>query len=201
MREAREATGERKRVFYKRLDEVVKTISSDPDKYFGEIVDGGFAIDIPDADLYSEVVKSCCANAYLSASWRQGSKSQWHERAVSTLSDVLHGILTEIDEEEQYPGSEFNDHPHYLRYVSEYLGLIIPDTESYRELMRKYPSLKENDKMYNDWKDSLIDMRLTERALAEEIDPELINSLRQADVCRLEIEITKIGRASCRERV
>ena len=108
-REAREAAEERKRVFYKRLDEVVKTISSDPDKYFGEIVDGGFAIDIPDADIYSEVVKSCCANAYLSASWRQGSKSQWHERAVSTLSDVLHGILTEIDEEEQYPGSEFNN--------------------------------------------------------------------------------------------
>lgn len=188
-REAREAAEERKRVFYKRLDEVVKTISSDPDKYFGEIVDGGFAVDIPDADIYSEVVKSCCANAYLSASWRQGSKSQWHERAVSTLSDVLHGILTEIDEEEQYPGSEFNNYPHYLRYVSEYLGLIIPDTESYRGLMRKYPSLKENDKMYNDWKDSLIDMRLTERALAEEIDPELINSLRQADVCRLEIDI------------
>lgn len=96
-----EAERKRESVFNEQLNGLVAAISSDPNKCFGEIVSKDFEIDVPDADRYSENVKSRCADAYLKATAIEGSDSQLHDRAVLALSEVLHKKLAERSREER----------------------------------------------------------------------------------------------------
>ena len=73
-------------------------------------------------------------------------------------------------------------------YIRHNLAMIIPDIESYKELVCQYPGLEENDEMYEDWKKSFIDLRLKERALRE-VDSSVLSLLREADVSGLDIEV------------
>ena len=95
------AEREREGAFNERLDGFVAAIFSDPNKCFGEIVSKEFEIDVPDADRYSENVKSRCADAYLKATAIEGSDSQLHDRAVLALSEVFHEKLAERSKEER----------------------------------------------------------------------------------------------------
>ena len=94
------AEREREGAFNEQLDGFVAAIFSDPNKCFGEIVSKDFEIDVPDADRYSENVKSRCADAYLKATAIEGSDSQLHDRAALALSEVLHKKLAERSKEE-----------------------------------------------------------------------------------------------------
>lgn len=178
------AEREREGAFNERLDGFVAAISSDPNKCFGEIVSKEFEIDVPDADRYRENVKSRCADAYLKATAIEGSDPQLHDRAVLALSEVLHKKLAERSREERGDEVWWQNYP----YIRHNLATIIPDIESYKELICKYPGLEENDEMYEDWKKSFIDLRLKERAL-QEINPSALGLLREADVSGLYIEV------------
>ena len=180
----REAERKRESAFNEQLDGFVAAISSDPNKCFGEIVSKEFEIDVPDADRYSENVKSRCADAYLKATAIEGSDSQLHDRAVLALSEVLHKKLAERSREERGDEVWWQNYP----YIRHNLATIIPDIESYKELICKYPGLEENDEIYEDWKKSFIDLRLKERAL-QEINPSVLGLLREADVSCLDIEV------------
>ena len=181
------AEREREGAFNEQLDGFVAAISSDPNKCFGEIVSKEFEIDVPDADRYSENVKSRCADAYLKATAIEGSDSQLHDRAVLALSEVLHKKLAERSREERGDEVWWQNYP----YIRHNLAVIIPDIESYKELVCKYPGLEENDEMYEDWKKSFIDLRLKERAL-DEVDPSVLGLLREADVSCLDIEVEQM---------
>lgn len=180
----REAERKRESAFNEQLNGFVAAISSDPNKCFGEIVSKEFEIDVPDADRYSENVKSRCADAYLKATAIEGSDSQLHDRAVLALSEVLYKKLAERSKEERGGEMWWQNYP----YIRHNLAVIIPDIESYKELVCQYPGLEENDEMYEDWKKSFIDLRLKERAL-QEIDPSVLGLLREADVSCLDIEV------------
>ncbi len=180
----REAERKRESVFNEQLDGFVAAIFSDPNKCFGEIVSKEFEIDVPDADRYSENVKSRCADAYLKATAIEGSDPQLHDRAVLALSEVLYKKLAEYSKEERGGEMWWQNYP----YIRHNLAVIVPDIESYKELVCKYPGLEENDEMYEDWKKSFIDLRLKERAL-QEIDPSVLSLLREADVSCLDIEV------------
>ena len=175
---------EREGAFNERLDGFVAAIFSDPNKCFGEIVSKEFEIDVPDADRYSENVKSRCADAYLKATAIEGSDPQLYDRAVLALSEVFHEKLAERSKEERGDEVWWQNYP----YIRHNLAVIIPDIESYKELVCKYPGLEENDEMYEDWKKSFIDLRLKERAL-DEVDPSVLGLLREADVSCLDIEV------------
>ena len=181
------AEREREGAFNERLDGFVAAISSDPNKCFGEIVSKEFEIDVPDADRYRENVKSRCADAYLKATAIEGSDPQLHDRAVLALSEVLHKKLAERSREERGDEVWWQNYP----YIRHNLATIIPDIESYKELICKYPGLEENDEMYEDWKKSFIDLRLKERAL-QEINPSALGLLRKADVSGLYIEVGRM---------
>ena len=181
------AEREREGAFNERLDGFVAAISSDPNKCFGEIVSKEFEIDVPDADRYRENVKSRCADAYLKATAIEGSDPQLHDRAVLALSEVLHKKLAERSREERGDEVWWQNYP----YIRHNLAMIIPDIESYKELICKYPGLEENDEMYEDWKKSFIDLRLKERAL-QEINPSALGLLRKADVSGLDIEVGRM---------
>ena len=72
-------------------------------------------------------------------------------------------------------------------YIRHNLAMIIPDVESYEEIVRQYPGLEENNEIYEDWKKSFIELRLKESAL-QEVDPSVLGLLREADVSCLDIE-------------
>lgn len=178
------AEREREGAFNEQLDGFVAAIFSDPNKCFGEIVSKEFEIDVPDADRYKENVKSRCADAYLRSTAIKGSDPQLHDRAVLALSEVLYKKLAEYSKEERGGEMWWQNYP----YIRHNLAVIVPDIESYEELVRQYPGLEENDEMYEDWKKSFIDLRLKERAL-QEIDPSVLGLLREADVSCLDIEV------------
>ena len=178
-----EAERKRESVFNEQLNGLVAAISSDPNKCFGEIVSKDFEIDVPDADRYSENVKSRCADAYLKATAIEGSDSQLHDRAVLALSKVLHKKLAERSREERDDEVWWQNYP----YIRHNLAMIIPDVESYEEIVRQYPGLEENNEIYEDWKKSFIELRLKESAL-QEVDPSVLGLLREADVSCLDIE-------------
>ncbi len=178
-----EAERKRESVFNEQLNGLVAAISSDPNKCFGEIVSKDFEIDVPDADRYSENVKSRCADAYLKATAIEGSDSQLHDRAVLALSEVLHKKLAERSREERSDEVWWQNYP----YIRHNLAMIIPDVESYEEIVRQYPGLEENNEIYEDWKKSFIELRLKESAL-QEVDPSVLGLLREADVSCLDIE-------------
>ena len=180
----REAERKRESVFNEQLDGFVAAISSDPNKCFGEIVSKEFEIDVPDTDRYKENVKSRCADAYLKATAIEGSDPQLHDRAVLALSEVFHKKLAERSKEECGGEIWWQNYP----YIRHNLAVIVPDIESYEELVCQYPGLEENDEMYEDWKKSFIDLRLKEWAL-QEIDPSVLGLLREADVSGLDIEV------------
>ena len=182
-----EAERKRESVFNEQLNGLVAAISSDPNKCFGEIVSKDFEIDVPDADRYSENVKSRCADAYLKATAIEGSDSQLHDRAVLALSEVLHKKLAERSREERGDEVWWQNYP----YIRHNLAMIIPDVESYEEIVRQYPGLEENNEIYEDWKKSFIDLRLKEWAL-QEIDPSVLGLLREADVSCLDIEVEQM---------
>ena len=171
-------------MFNEQLDGFVAAISSDPNKCFGEIVSKEFEIDVPDTDRYKENVKSRCADAYLKATAIEGSDPQLHDRAVLALSEVFHKKLAERSKEECGGEIWWQNYP----YIRHNLAVIVPDIESYEELVCQYPGLEENDEMYEDWKKSFIDLRLKEWAL-QEIDPSVLGLLREADVSGLDIEV------------
>lgn len=181
------AEREREGAFNEQLDGFVAAIFSDPNKCFGEIVSKEFEIDVPDVDRYSENVKSRCADAYLKATAIEGSDSQLHDRAALALSEVLHKKLAERSREERGDEVWWQNYP----YIRHNLAMIIPDIESYKELVCKYPGLEENDEMYEDRKKSFIDLRLKERAL-DEVDPSVLGLLREADVSCLDIEVEQM---------
>ena len=180
----REAERKRESAFNEQLDGFVAAISSDPNKCFGEIVSKEFEIDVPDTDRYKENVKSRCADAYLKATAIEGSDPQLHDRAVLALSEVFHKKLAERSKEECGGEIWWQNYP----YIRHNLAVIVPDIESYEELVCQYPGLEENDEMYEDWKKSFIDLRLKEWAL-QEIDPSVLGLLREADVSGLDIEV------------
>lgn len=180
----REAERKRESVFNEQLDGFVAAISSDPNKCFGEIVSKEFEIDVPDTDRYKENVKSRCADAYLKVTAIEGSDPQLHDRAVLALSEVFHKKLAERSKEECGGEIWWQNYP----YIRHNLAVIVPDIESYEELVCQYPGLEENDEMYEDWKKSFIDLRLKEWAL-QEIDPSVLGLLREADVSGLDIEV------------
>ena len=179
----REAERKRESVFNEQLDGFVAAISSDPNKCFGEIVSKEFEIDVPDTDRYKENVKSRCADAYLKATAIEGSDPQLHDRAVLALSEVLHKKLAERSREERSDEVWWQNYP----YIRHNLAMIIPDVESYEEIVRQYPGLEENNEIYEDWKKSFIELRLKESAL-QEVDPSVLGLLREADVSCLDIE-------------
>lgn len=179
-----EAERKRESVFNEQLDGLVAAIFSDPNKCFGEIVSKEFEIDVLDADRYKENVKSRCADAYLKATAIEGSDPQLHDRAALALSEVLHKKLAERSREERGDEVWWQNYP----YIRHNLAVIVPDIESYEELVRQYPGLEENDEMYEDWKKSFIDLRLKERAL-QEVDHSVLSLLREADVSCLDIEV------------
>lgn len=181
------AEREREGTFNEQLDGFVAAISSDPNKCFGEIVSKDFEIDVPDADRYKENVKSRCADAYLKATAIEGSDPQLHDRAVLALSEVFHEKLAERSKEERGDEVWWQNYP----YIRHNLAVIVPDIESYKELVRQYPGLEENDEMYEDWKKSFIDLRLKERAL-QEVDHSVLSLLREADVSCLDIEVEQM---------
>lgn len=181
------AEREREGAFNEQLDGFVAAIFSDPNKCFGEIVSKEFEIDVPDADRYSENVKSRCADAYLKATAIEGSDPQLHDRAVLALSEVLHKKLAERSREERGDEVWWQNYP----YIRHNLAMIIPDVESYEEIVRQYPGLEENNEIYEDWKKSFIDLRLKEWAL-QEIDPSVLGLLREADVSCLDIEVEQM---------
>jgi len=183
----REAERKRESVFNEQLDGFVAAISSDPNKCFGDIVSKEFEIDVPDTDRYKENVKSRCADAYLRSTAIKGSDPQLHDRAVLALSEVLYKKLAEYSKEERGGEMWWQNYP----YIRHNLAAIVPDIESYEELVRQYPGLEENDEMYEDWKKSFIDLRLKERAL-QEIDPSVLSLLREADVSCLDIEVEQM---------
>lgn len=183
----REAERKRESAFNEQLDGFVAAIFSDPNKCFGEIVGKEFEIDVPDADRYRENVKSRCADAYLKAIAIEGSDSQLHDRAVLALSEVFHKKLAERSKEERGDEVWWQNYP----YIRHNLAMIIPDIESYKELVCEYPGLEENDEMYEDWKKSFIDLRLKEWAL-QEINPSVLGLLREADVSCLDIEVEQM---------
>ena len=178
------AEREREDAFNKQLDGFVAAISSDPNKCFGEIVSKEFEIDVPDADRYKENIKSRCADAYLKATAIEGSDPQLHDRAVLALSEVFHEKLAERSKEERGDEAWWQNYP----YIRHNLAVIIPDIESYKDLVCQYPGLEKNDEMYEDWKRSFIDLRLKERAL-DEVDSSVLSLLRKADVSGLYIEV------------
>ena len=180
---------ERKResAFNEQLDGFVAAISSEPNKCFGEIVSKEFEIDVPDADRYRENIKSRCADAYLKATAIEGSDPQLHDRAVLALSEVFHEKLAERSKEGRRDEVWWQHYP----FIRHNLAMIIPDIESYKELVCQYPGLEENDEMYEDWKESFIDLRLKERAL-HEVDSSVLSLLREADVSGLDIEVGQI---------
>ena len=180
------AEREREGAFNEQLDGFVAAIFSDPNKCFGEIVSKEFEIDVPDTHRYKEKenVKARCADTYLKATAIEGSDPQLHDRAVLALSEVFHEKLAERSKEERGDEVWWQNYP----YIRHNLAVIIPDIESYEELVRQYPGLEENDEMYEDWKKSFIDLRLKERAL-QEIDPSVLSLLREADVSCLDIEV------------
>lgn len=178
------AEREREGAFNERLDGFVAAISSDPNKCFGEIVSKEFEIDVPDTDRYKENIKSRCADAYLKATAIEGSDPQLHDRAVLALSEVFHEKLAERSKEERGDEVWWQNYP----YIRHNLAVIIPDIESYKELVCKYPGLEENDEMYEDWKKSFIDLHLKERVL-DEVDSSVLSLLREADVSSLYIEV------------
>ena len=181
------AEREREGTFNEQLDGFVAAIFSDPNKCFGEIVSKEFEIDVPDTHRYKENVKARCADAYLKATAIEGSDPQLHDRAVLALSEVLHKKLAERSKEERGDEVWWQNYP----YIRHNLAVIIPDIESYKELVCKYPGLEENDEMYEDWKKSFIDLRLKERAL-DEVDPSVLGLLREADVSCLDIEVEQM---------
>lgn len=181
------AEREREGAFNEQLDGFVAAIFSDPNKCFGEIVSKEFEIDVPDADRYSENVKSRCADAYLKATAIEGSDPQLHDRAVLALSEVFHEKLAERSKEERGDEVWWQNYP----YIRHNLAAIVPDIESYEELVRQYPGLEENDEMYEDWKKSFIELRLKESAL-QEVDPSVLGLLREADVSCLDIEVEQM---------
>ena len=181
------AEREREGAFNERLDGFVAAIFSDPNKCFGEIVSKEFEIDVPDADRYRENIKSRCADAYLKATAIEGSDSQLHDRAVLALSEVLHKKLAERSREERGDEVWWQNYP----YIRHNLAMIIPDVESYEEIVRQYPGLEENNEIYEDWKKSFIDLRLKESAL-QEVDPSVLGLLREADVSCLDIEVEQM---------
>lgn len=183
----REAERKRESAFNEQLNGLVAAISSDPNKCFGEIVSKEFEIDVPDTDRYKENVKSRCADAYLRSTAIKGSDPQLHDRAVLALSEVLYKKLAEYSKEERGGEMWWQNYP----YIRHNLAVIVPDIESYEELVRQYPGLEENDEMYEDWKKSFIDLRLKERAL-QEIDPSVLGLLREADVSCLDIEVEQM---------
>ena len=178
------AEREREDAFNKQLDGFVAAISSDPNKCFGEIVSKEFEIDVPDADRYKENIKSRCADAYLKATAIEGSDPQLHDRAVLALSEVFHEKLAERSKEERGDEVWWQNYP----YIRHNLAMIIPDIESYKDLVCKYPGLEKNDEMYEDWKKSFIYLHLKERAL-DEVDSSVLSLLREADVSSLYIEV------------
>ena len=175
---------EREGAFNERLDGFVAAIFSDPNKCFGEIVSKEFEIDVPDADRYSENVKSRCADAYLKATAIEGSDPQLYDRAVLALSEVFHEKLAERSKEERGDEVWWQNYP----YIRHNLAMIIPDVESYEEIVHQYPGLEENNEIYEDWKKSFIELRLKESAL-QEVDPSVLGLLREADVSCLDIEV------------
>ena len=180
----REAERKRESAFNEQLDGFVAAISSEPNKCFGEIVSKEFEIDVPDADRYRENIKSRCADAYLKATAIEGSDPQLHDRAVLALSEVFHEKLAERSKEGRRDEVWWQHYP----FIRHNLAMIIPDIESYKELVCQYPGLEENDEMYEDWKKSFIDLRLKERAL-HEVDSSVLSLLREADVSGLDIEV------------
>ena len=180
----REAERKRESAFNEQLDGFVAAISSEPNKCFGEIVSKEFEIDVPDADRYRENIKSRCADAYLKATAIEGSDPQLHDRAVLALSEVFHEKLAERSKEGRRDEVWWQHYP----FIRHNLAMIIPDIESYKELVCQYPGLEENDEMYEDWKESFIDLRLKERAL-HEVDSSVLSLLREADVSGLDIEV------------
>ena len=180
----REAERKRESAFNEQLDGFVAAISSEPNKCFGEIVSKEFEIDVPDADRYRENIKSRCADAYLKATAIEGSDPQLHDRAVLALSEVFHEKLAERSKEGRRDEVWWQHYP----FIRHNLAMIIPDIESYKELVCQYPGLEENDEMYEDWKESFIDLRLKERALRE-VDSSVLSLLREADVSGLDIEV------------
>ena len=181
------AEREREGAFNEQLDGFVAAIFSDPNKCFGEIVSKEFEIDVPDTHRYKENVKARCADAYLKATAIEGSDPQLHDSAALALSEVLHKKLAERSKEERGDKVWWQNYP----YIRHNLAMIIPDIESYKELVCKYPGLEENDEMYEDWKKSFIDLRLKEWAL-QEIDPSVLGLLREADVSDLDIEVEQM---------
>lgn len=181
------AEREREGAFNEQLDGFVAAIFSDPNKCFGEIVSKDFEIDVPDADRYSENVKSHCADAYLKATAIEGLDSQLHDRAALALSEVLHKKLAERSREERGDEVWWQNYP----YIRHNLAMIIPDVESYEEIVRQYPGLEENNEIYEDWKKSFIELRLKESAL-QEVDPSVLGLLREADVSCLDIEVEQM---------
>lgn len=181
------AEREREGAFNEQLDGFVAAIFSDPNKCFGEIVSKEFEIDVPDTHRYKENVKARCADAYLKATAIEGSDPQLHDRAVLALSEAFHEKLAERSKEECGGEMWWQNYP----YIRHNLAVIIPDIESYKELVCKYPGLEENDEMYEDWKKSFIDLRLKERAL-QEVDPSVLGLLREADVSCLDIEVEQM---------
>lgn len=180
----REAERKRESAFNEQLDGFVAAISSEPNKCFGEIVSKEFEIDVPDADRYRENIKSRCADAYLKATAIEGSDPQLHDRAVLALSEVFHEKLAERSKEGRRDEVWWQHYP----FIRHNLAMIIPDIESYKELVCQYPGLEENDEMYEDWKESFIDLRLKECAL-HEVDSSVLSLLREADVSGLDIEV------------
>ena len=180
----REAERKRESAFNEQLDGFVAAISSEPNKCFGEIVSKEFEIDVPDADRYRENIKSRCADAYLKATAIEGSDPQLHDRAVLALSEVFHEKLAERSKEGRRDEVWWQHYP----FIRHNLAMIIPDIESYKELVCQYSGLEENDEMYEDWKESFIDLRLKERAL-HEVDSSVLSLLREADVSGLDIEV------------
>lgn len=168
----------RKQAFDKAFTQLTPAIIANPNEYFSEAICTGFILDAPDAEKHVEEVKRRCASTYLRVTAFGNSDPELRAYAVAALSDTLHNLLTTVGRNGRR--GKVTQRRDY-QYICDHLVLLIPDIESYKTLVQEHPSLGSDSEFYDDWKNSLIDQRLRERAL-ELVDPSIVAELNKADV-------------------
>lgn len=168
----------RKQAFDEAFTQLTAAIIAKPNESFNKAICAGFILDTPDAEEYAEEVRSHCVRTYLRVTAFGNSDPELHAYAVAALSDTLHNLLTAVGRNGRR--GKVTRRRDY-RHIRDHLVLLIPDIESYKRLVQGHPSLGSDGEFYNDWKSSLIDQRLRERAL-ELVDPSIVAELNKADV-------------------
>ena len=168
----------RKQAFDEAFTQLTAAIIAKPNESFNKAICAGFILDTPDAEEYAEEVRSHCVRTYLRVTAFGNSDPELHAYAVAALSDTLHNLLTAVGRNGRR--GKVTRRRDY-RHIRDHLVLLIPDIESYKRLVQEHPSLGSDGEFYNDWKSSLIDQRLRERAL-ELVDPSIVAELNKADV-------------------